>query len=214
MGWRPTTDEPAPTSSTPRPERLDHFATAPAIRGEGLGDHAALAEAVTIEREAVACMSAGDPLRAQFMGNLAVNLNALFHATGDLAHVMEAIDVARRAAEATAGQDDHPRALGILAVMLHNRFRVTGELRVSSEAVDRARDSVGLGAVLVAGQAQRLSNLGAMLSDWFTRTGEAEVLDEAVSAHRAAADVTADDDPDRALRHTRRHGTGRRGRDA
>ncbi|MEI5034268.1 hypothetical protein RB201_20735 [Streptomyces sp. S1A(2023)] len=51
-------------------------------------------------------MSAGDPLRVQFMGNLAVNLNALFHATGDLAHVMEAIDVARRAAEATAGQDD------------------------------------------------------------------------------------------------------------
>ncbi|MEV6476046.1 CHAT domain-containing protein [Streptomyces sp. NPDC051657] len=189
-----------PAGHPRRGVRLDHFATALATRGEEFGDHAALAEAVTVEREAVACTSAGDPLRVQFMGNLAVNLNALFHATGDLAHVMDAIDVARRAAEAAAGRGDHPRALGILAVMLHNRFRVTGELRMLSEAVDRARESVRLGAVLVADQAQRLSNLGAMLSDWFTRTGEAGVLDEAISAHRAAADVTADDDPGRAVR--------------
>ncbi|MFH9065689.1 hypothetical protein ACH4GM_31415 [Streptomyces coeruleorubidus] len=124
----------------------------------------------------------------------------MFHATGYLAHVMDAIDVARRAAEATAGQGDHPRSLGILAVVLHKRFGVTGELQVLSEAVDRARESVRLGASLVAGQAQRLSNLGAMLSDLFTRTGEASVLDEAIDAHRAAADVTADDDPGRAVR--------------
>ncbi|MFI7288412.1 CHAT domain-containing protein [Streptomyces anulatus] len=189
-----------PAGHPNRGVRLDHFATALATRGEEFGDHAALAEAVTIEREAVACTSAGHPLRVQFMGNLAVNLNALFHATGDLAHVVDAIDVARRAAEATAGQGDHPRSLGILAVVLHNRFRVTGELQVLSEAVDRARESVRLGAVLVADQAQRLSNLGTMLSDWFTRTGEASVLDEAIAAHRAAADVTADDAPDRAVR--------------
>ncbi|OEJ30156.1 CHAT domain-containing protein [Streptomyces subrutilus] len=189
-----------PAGHPRRGVRLDHFATALATRGEEFGDHAALAESVSIEREAVACTSAGDPLRVQFMGNLAVNLNALFHATGDLAHVMDAIDVARRAAEATAGQGDHPRSLGILAVVLHTRFRVTGELQVLSEAVDRARESVRLGASLVAGQAQRLSNLGTMLCDWFTRTGEARVLDEAIAAHRAAADVTADDDPGRAGR--------------
>ncbi|WP_406248457.1 CHAT domain-containing protein [Streptomyces anulatus] len=189
-----------PAGHPRRGVRLDHFASALATRGEEFGDHAALAEAVGVQREAVACTSAGHPLRVQFMGNLAVNLNALFRATGDLAHVMEAIDVARRAAEATAGQGDHPRSLGILAVVLHNRFRVTGELRVLSEAVDHARESVRLGASLVAGQAQRLSNLGAMLSDWFTRTGRASVLDEAIAAHRAAADVTADDDPGRAVR--------------
>ncbi|MEV5972321.1 CHAT domain-containing protein [Streptomyces sp. NPDC051921] len=189
-----------PADHPHRGVRLDHLATALATRGEELGDHAALAEAVSIEREAVACTPAGHPLRIRFLGNLAVNLNALFHATGDLAHVVDAIDVARRAAEATAGQGDHPRSLGILAVVLHNRFRVTGELQVLSEAVDRARESVRLGASLVAEQAQRLSNLGAMLSDWFTRTGEASVLDEAIAAHRAAVDVTADDDPDRALR--------------
>ncbi|MFH8498871.1 CHAT domain-containing protein [Streptomyces coeruleorubidus] len=189
-----------PAGHPRRGVRLDHFATALATRGEAFGDRAALAEAVIIEREAVACTSAGHPLRVQFMGNLAVNLNALFHATGDLAHVMDAIDVARRAAEATAGQGDHPRSLGILAVVLHKRFGVTGELQVLSEAVDRARESVRLGASLVAGQAQRLSNLGAMLSDLFTRTGEASVLDEAIDAHRAAADVTADDDPGRAVR--------------
>ncbi len=189
-----------PAGHPRRGVRLDHFATALATRGEEFGDDAALAEAVGVEREAVACTSAGHPLRVQFMGNLAVNLNALFRATGDLAHVMEAIDVARRAAEATAGQGDHPRSLGILAVVLHNRFRVTGELQVLSEAVDRARESVRLGASLVAGQAQRLSNLGALLSDWFSRTGRASVLDEAIAAHRAAADVTADDDPGRAVR--------------
>ncbi|MER7666655.1 CHAT domain-containing protein [Streptomyces sp. NPDC096193] len=189
-----------PAGHPRRGVRLDHLATALATRGEAFGDHAALAEAVIIEREAVACTSAGHPLRVQFMGNLAVNLNALFHATGDLAHVMDAIDVARRATEATAGQGDHPRSLGILAVMLHNRFRVTGELQVLSEAVDRARESVRLGASLVAGQAQRLSNLGTMLSDWFTRTGEASVLDKAIDAHRVAADVTADDEPGRAAR--------------
>ncbi|WP_225824080.1 CHAT domain-containing protein [Streptomyces naphthomycinicus] len=189
-----------PAGHPRRGVRLDHFAAALATRGEAFGDHAALGEAVIIEREAVACTPAGHPLRVQFMGNLAVNLNALFHATGDLTHVRDAIDVARRAAEATAGQGDHPRSLGILAVVLHNRFRVTGELQVLSEAVDRARESVRLGASLVAGQAQRLSNLGAMLSDLFSRTGEASVLDEAIDAHRAAADVTADDDPDRAVR--------------
>ncbi|WP_338490953.1 CHAT domain-containing protein [Streptomyces sp. SJL17-4] len=189
-----------PVGHPRRGVRLDHFATALATRGEEFGDHAALAEAVGIGREAVACTPAGHPRRVQFMGNLAVNLNALFHATGDLAHVMDAIDVARRAAEATAGQGDHPRSLGILAVVLHNRYRVTGELQVLSEAVDRARESVRLGANLVAQQAQRLSNLGTMLSDWFTRTGEASVLDEAIAAHRAAADVTADDDPGRAVR--------------
>ncbi|MFD4224314.1 CHAT domain-containing protein [Streptomyces griseus] len=180
--------------------RLDHFAAALATRGEEFGDHAALAEAVAVEREAVACTPAGHPLRVQFLGNLAVNLNAWFHATGDLAHVVDAIDVARRAAEASAGRGDHPRSLGILAVVLHNRFRVTGELRVLSEAVDHARESVRLGASLVAGQAQRLSNLGAILSDRFTRTGGASVLDEAIDAHRAAVEVTADDDPERAGR--------------
>ncbi|MFE4920843.1 CHAT domain-containing protein [Streptomyces sp. NPDC056661] len=189
-----------PAGHPRRGVRLDHFATALATRGEAFGDHAALAEAVIIEREAVACTSAGHPLRSQFMGNLAVNLHALFHATGDLAHVMDAIDVARRAAEATAGQGDHPRFLGILAVVLHTRFRVTGELQVLSEAVGHARESVRLGASLVAGQGERLSNLGAMLSDWFTRTGETSVLDEAIDAHRAAADVTTDDDPSRAVR--------------
>ncbi|MER6631072.1 CHAT domain-containing protein [Streptomyces sp. NPDC000987] len=189
-----------PVGHPRRGVRLDHFATALATRGEAFGDHAALAEAVIVEREAVASTSADQPLRAQFMGNLAANLNALFHATGDLAHVMEAIDVARRAAEATAGQGEHPRSLGILAVMLHHRYRVTGELRVLSEAVDRARESVRLGASLRPGQAQRLSNVGAILSDWFTRTGEASVLDEAIDAHRAAVDVTADDDPGRAVR--------------
>lgn len=189
-----------PAGHPRRGVRLDHFASALATRGEEFGDHAALAEAVTIEREAVACTSADHPLRVQFMGNLAVNLNALFHATGDLAHVMDAIDVARRTAEATAGQGDHPRSLGILAVVLRNRFQVTGELQVLSEAVEHARESVRLGASLVAGQAQRLSNFGAMLSDWFNRTGEASALDEAIDAHRAAADVTADDDPDRAER--------------
>ncbi|MEV8388826.1 MULTISPECIES: CHAT domain-containing protein [unclassified Streptomyces] len=189
-----------PAGHPNRGVRLDHFATALATRGEEFGDHAALAEAVAIEREAVACTSAGHPLRVQFLGNLAVNLNALFRATGELAHAMDAIDVARRAAEATAGQGDHPRSLGILAVVLHNRFLVTGELQVLSEAVERARESVRLGANLVAGQAQRLSNLGAMLSDWFTRTGKASVLDEAIAAHRSAVDVTADDDPNRAVR--------------
>ncbi|NEB35793.1 CHAT domain-containing protein [Streptomyces sp. SID14515] len=191
-----------PAGHPRRCTRLDHFATALATRGEELGDRAALAEAVAVEREAVACTPVGHPLRVQFLGNLAVNLNAWFRATGDLAHVMDAIDVARRTAEATAtaGQGDHPRSLGILAVVLHNRFRVTGELRVLSEAVDHARESVRLGANLVAGQAQRLSNLGAMLSDRFTRTGGASVLDEAIAAHRAAVDVTADDDPERAGR--------------
>ncbi|MER5896045.1 CHAT domain-containing protein [Streptomyces sp. NPDC001876] len=189
-----------PAGHPRRGVRLDHFASALATRGEEFGDHAALAEAVTIQREAVACTSAGHPLRVQFMGNLAVSLNALFHATGDLAHVMDAIDVARRTAETTAGQGDHPRSLGILAVVLHHRFRVTGELQVLAEAVDRGRESVRLGESLVAGQAQRLSNLGGMLSDWFTRTGGASVLDEAIAAHRAAADVTADDDPGRAVR--------------
>ncbi|MFF1737942.1 CHAT domain-containing protein [Streptomyces sp. NPDC058247] len=189
-----------PAGHPRRGVRLDHFAAALATRGEEFGDHAALVEAVAIEREAVASTPAGHPLRNQFMGNLVVNLNALFHATGDLAHVIDAIDVARRTAEATAGRGDHPRSLEILAVVLHNRFRVTGELQVLSEAVEHARESVRLGASLVAGQAQRLSNLGAMLSDWFTRTGEPSMLDEAIDAHRAAADVTADDDPDRALR--------------
>ncbi|MCL7382439.1 CHAT domain-containing protein [Streptomyces sp. 35G-GA-8] len=189
-----------PAGHPNRGVRLDHFATALATRGEEFGDHAALAEAVAIERKAVACTSAGHPLRVQFLGNLAVNLNALFRATGELAHAMDAIDVARRAAEATAGRGDHPRSLEILAAVLHNRFLVTGELQVLSEAVERARESVRLGANLVAGQAQRLSNLGAMLSDWFTRTGKASVLDEAIAAHRAAVDVTADDDPNRAAR--------------
>ncbi|WP_103509337.1 CHAT domain-containing protein [Streptomyces sp. SM13] len=191
-----------PAGHPRRCTRLDHFATALATRGEEFGDHAALAEAVAVEREAVACTPAGHPLRVQFLGNLAVNLNAFFHATGDLAHVVDAIDVARRAAEAAAaaGRGDLPRSLGILAVVLHNRFRVTGELRVLSEAVDHARDSVRLGASLVAGQAQRLSNLGAILSDRFTRTGGASVLDEAIDAHRAAVEVTADNDPERAGR--------------
>ncbi|WP_405929797.1 CHAT domain-containing protein [Streptomyces griseus] len=189
-----------PAGHPRRGVRLDHFAAALATRGEEFGDHAALAEAVAVEREAVACTPAGHPLRVQFLGNLAVNLNAWFHATGDLAHVVDAIDVARRAAEAAAGRGDHPRSLGILAVVLHNRFRVTGELRVLSEAVDHARESVRLGASLVAGQAQRLSNLGAILSDRFTRTGGASVLDEAIDAHRAAVEVTADDDPERAGR--------------
>ncbi|MYX38306.1 CHAT domain-containing protein [Streptomyces sp. SID8377] len=189
-----------PAGHPRRGVRLDHFAAALATRGEAFGDRVALAEAVMIEREAVACTSAGNPRRVQFMGNLAVNLHALFHATGELAHVVDAIDVARRAAEVTAGQDRHPHVLGILAGVLHTRFRVTGELQVLSEAVERARESVRLGASLVPGQAQRLSNLGAMLSDCFVRTGEASVLDEAIDAHRAATDVTADDDPDRAVR--------------
>ncbi|MFE6770607.1 CHAT domain-containing protein [Streptomyces fimicarius] len=189
-----------PAGHPRRSVRLDHFAAALATRGEEFGDHAALAEAVAVGREAVACTPAGHPLRVQFLGNLAVNLNAWFQATGDLAHVVDAIDVARRAAEAAAGRGDHPRSLGILAVVLHNRFRVTGELRVLSEAVDHARESVRLGASLVAGQAQRLSNLGAILSDRFTRTGGASVLDEAIDAHRAAVEVTADDDPQRAGR--------------
>ncbi|MEU6758157.1 CHAT domain-containing protein [Streptomyces sp. NPDC046685] len=189
-----------PAGHPNRGVRLDHFATALATRGEEFGDHAALAEAVAIEREAIACTSAGHRLRVQFLGNLAVNLNALFRATGELGHVMDAIDVARRTAHATVGQGEHPRSLGILAVMLHSRFLVTGELQVLSEAVDHARESVRLGANLVAGQAQRLSNLGTMLSDWFTMTGKASVLDEAIAAQRAAADVTADDDPNRAGR--------------
>jgi tetratricopeptide (TPR) repeat protein len=44
-----------PAGHPRRGVRLDHFAAALATRGEEFGDHAALAEAVAVERDAVAC---------------------------------------------------------------------------------------------------------------------------------------------------------------
>jgi tetratricopeptide (TPR) repeat protein len=101
--------------------------------------------------------------------------------------LVEAIDVARKAAESTP--KDHPNRatwLNGLGEHLESRYERTGEMTDLEEAIDVARKAVESTPQDHPDRAVRLNNLAHKLQSQYERTGETRDLEEASECFRGA----------------------------
>jgi CHAT domain-containing protein len=129
------------------------------------------------------------------LSELLVALVTRFRLTGNLADLDEAIEVGRRAAEATPdGDPDQAMVLSNLGGVLRMRFGQAGDLSDLDEAIEYGRRA----AEAMPDDPAFLSNFGISLLTRFGRTGDLADLDLAIGVLRQAAEVSPEGDRDQA----------------
>lgn len=129
-----------------------------------------------------------DPDRPLFAGLLADVLTDVFHATGDVSLLDEAI--AAGSVLAASGSPVHQiTLLTATATALHARFSATASLPDLHRAIDLERQAAALASTMPGQQANLLSTLAVSLTDLYQRTGDEAHVREAIEAHRLALDT-------------------------
>ncbi|MGM1064544.1 CHAT domain-containing protein [Saccharothrix sp. Mg75] len=154
-----------------------------------------LDEAVGLLREAVR-VTAGSAAAAVHLEALAHALDVVHTTTGERDALIEAIDLAHRAADAAPGhRPARSRSLGGLGQVLDTGYRRIGDLALLRRAVDAYSEALSgtdaTSPVLLSGAAGALSALA-------DRTGDADLLDRAVALHRSALEAVPPESPVRA----------------
>ncbi|RBR18668.1 uncharacterized protein FIESC28_05945 [Fusarium coffeatum] len=101
-------------------------------------------------------------------------------------HFSHAMGIANVAVEASAGGTSHPACLNNKAILLFNRFYVKKRQEDLIEATTLFRKAVELSPEKHSQRADRQRYLGDALHHMYTYDKDSQILDEAISCHRAA----------------------------
>ncbi|PSL53302.1 CHAT domain-containing protein [Saccharothrix carnea] len=155
-------------------------------------DPEVLDEAVRLLREAVQ-VTAGSAAAAVYLEALAHALDLVHKTTGERDALIEAIDLAHRAADAVA--DHRParsRYLSGLGQVLDTGYRRIGDLTLLRRAVDAYSEAL---AITGADSPVLLSGAAGALSTLADRTGDVALLDQAVALYRSALAAVPQESP-------------------
>ncbi|MGW0923105.1 CHAT domain-containing protein [Streptomyces sp. NPDC002755] len=148
---------------------------------------AALAEAVSVLKEAAAATPPGHGGRADTLGHLMLAVQDIYDSVGDPEALDEAITTGRLAAE--AAREDDPvllKLLGNLANSLLDRYLRAGIRTDLDEAVEIGRHAVAVTPAGHADEAAHLTSLAHQLLVQYQTTGDSEFLEESIDTSRRA----------------------------
>jgi tetratricopeptide (TPR) repeat protein len=172
------------------PATLNQLGSALIRRHERTGAVADVVEAVEAHRGALAAVATTDSHRGEYLTNLSNALEHLYHVTGDLGHLDEAVRAGIESTAVDAGSPTRVSSLTNLAKASAARYHARRDPADLDRAIEVEREAL---ALVVPGNPRRvryLSNLGGSLADRFLVTGEAADLDEAVALLRECAERT------------------------
>ncbi|MFD0686696.1 CHAT domain-containing protein [Actinomadura fibrosa] len=156
---------------------------------ERAGDLEALQGALEQFRSALALVPSDHPKWDLCMSNLLSALASWYDDFGEVDALREMVAVLREGARVD------PSRRAFLSTALFTLSNHIGDIEALREAVDVRRALVGDTAD-AATRADHLNELGGMARKLYESTGEAETLDEAVTAFRASVRTTPSGDPE------------------
>jgi hypothetical protein len=150
-------------------------------------DVALVSSAVSLMQRITDALPEGDPVRAGWLSNLGVTLQARFGLTG----APDDLDAAIMTGEAavTASDDDHPDRVGLLTALANARrlrFSYTGRTGDLNAVMATLRHGLRVAGTSPA-RVGVLATMGDVLRVKFTITGALEDLDAAIEACQSAA---------------------------
>ncbi|KAI0246227.1 TPR-like protein [Lactifluus subvellereus] len=148
-----------------------------------------LEESINLERENLALTPPEHPMRPQVLYNLSVGLETQYKLTGDTGDIEEGIEHLYEASKLV--KSEHPlsrRILQLLAVNLVYRFRHRGADKDIADAIKHYRNSISLIPEGHPDFSSMLYNFASDLRVIFSRTGDAEHLEESIALSRSAAE--------------------------
>jgi len=155
---------------------------------EDLGNLADIAEAISLQKQAIQLIPVGHAYMPVQLNSLQISLNSRFQRTGDLSDLSEAISVNQRAVQLTLnGDSDKPYRLATLGNLLRTRFQRTGDLTDISEAISAQQEALQLTPKGHNEVPFRLSNLGISFQSRFERTRATSDILQAISTQQQAA---------------------------
>jgi tetratricopeptide (TPR) repeat protein len=161
------------------------------------GDRAALEQAVTLLRRALAATSASDPHRGRYLSNLGAALQTRFRRTGNIADLDEAIRTITEALRVgPAGGSGRTTELSNLGYSLRLRFEQAGDMADLTEAIRLGRAAIEA-APLDEERYYYLDSLASSLSILFVSTEQLPAADEAIALARAAVRAAPVGHPER-----------------
>ncbi|KAI0248249.1 CHAT domain-containing protein [Lactifluus subvellereus] len=133
---------------------------------------------INLKRENLALTPPGHPMRPQMLHNLSVSLETQYKWTGDMGYTEEAIEHLYEASKLVKSGHPHSRRiLHFLARNLVYRFRHRGADKDIADAIKHFRTSISL-------IPKEIENLHLI----FSRTGDAEHLEESIALYRSAVE--------------------------
>ncbi|KAI0247150.1 CHAT domain-containing protein [Lactifluus subvellereus] len=150
-----------------------------------------LEETIDLERETLALTPPGHPMRPLVLYNLSVILETQYTWTGnsDMAHIEEGIEHLYEAAKLVkSGRRIPRRILQLLAMNLLHRFRHHGADKDIADAINYFRTSISLIPEGHPDVSSMLSNFAGSLLFIFSRTGDAEHLEESIALYQSAVE--------------------------
>jgi hypothetical protein len=169
---------------------------------EHSGELPALTDAIALFREAAAAALVSDPNRGTHLNNLGAALRELCGRTGDMEALAEAIQATRDAIAATrVGDPKRVTYLRNLGDAFQELFGRTGDTDTLTQVIQARRDTVTATPddhprramyLSLFGDALDLSSLGNALRMLSERTGDMEILAEAVQVGRDAVSAISD----------------------
>ncbi|MEU4761788.1 CHAT domain-containing protein [Actinosynnema sp. NPDC023794] len=172
------------------PAALNQLGSALIRRHERTGAVADVVEAVESHRAALASVATTDSRRGEYLTNLCNALEQLYHVTGDLGHLDEAVRAGAESTAADVGSPTRVSSLTNLSKAAATRYHVRRDPTDLDLAVEAQREALALVGPDNPRRVRYLSNLGGSLADRFLVTGEAGDLDEAVALLRECAERT------------------------
>ncbi|KZV65079.1 hypothetical protein PENSPDRAFT_690210 [Peniophora sp. CONT] len=146
-----------------------------------LGELSSLEDGILNYRRAVNFTPEGHPYKLQNLYNLASALSFRFDRLGELSDLEDCISIRRRVVDLTPDEHSHkPETLNGLGLSLYSRFKRLEELH----------DNEGPSSLSVARSTSWLA-----LQSRFDRLGELSDIEEGISLHRRAIDLTPDGEP-------------------
>jgi tetratricopeptide (TPR) repeat protein len=146
-----------------------------------------LAEAINLQRQAVALYHESDPNYAAYCQILCDYLRELYEQTGDGSLLTEALDLGRKAQSLRPeGYSEWPGSYGNLAITLKRMYNHFGDINHLNEAVSLQREAV---ALCSAGHPDRVmvcGNLAISLKILYKMIGDDRLINEAIDLHREA----------------------------
>jgi tetratricopeptide (TPR) repeat protein len=175
---------------------------------ERFGDVTELQQAITLLEELVRSTSVSDDRYCEGLANLGVALSYRFDHLGELSDLEDAISRHKDALELTPHGHPHRRGcLNNLGNSFKARFKRLGELSDLEDAISLLKDAVDPTPLLEESDRstsvwdvqfrEGLANLGVALSIRFDHLGELRDLEDAISRHRDALELTPHGHPHR-----------------
>ncbi|KAH6880715.1 CHAT domain-containing protein [Thelonectria olida] len=153
-----------------------------------------LEEGIRVTTQAAETAPPDDPDRAWILKCLSDHLANQYMATGAAHHLEQAIKTCKEATKISP-HDSRAECLTSLALHLGDRYHITREVDDLHEAIQIAKQAVGLASGSSLDMLGYMCNLGGLLENLHSRTGDMVPLEEAIQVSKQMVDQVTENSP-------------------